>query len=374
MTVHVEPAEYQRLLGYPRNAVLSERARELADQAREWYSRHGNPWVYERHAEPGVLLPFTSARLDAMLQQAEACGVVLVAVSAGPELEAQAQELWQEEKPDEYFFLEVFGSAVVEHLITSAGARLCAWADERAMAVLPHSSPGYEDWDIAEQRRLLDLIAPPPPARLEALDSGALRPKKSQLAVFGLTRHTDRVRRLTELVPCQNCSFVPCQFRRAPYQQNLPTCATNPKALKRWAAERLTLEVHPDGVIDARFRYDGTTCTNMGRPLAFDYRVELGPRDDGYPIREQRCEPASGDTGHTAMCQYIANPAQLMAAIERDKPLLGRPLNDVLSWKRPASPAGCYCEQESRNHKWGLVLETIHYALAHYHQARNGNS
>jgi hypothetical protein len=33
-------------------------------------------------------------------------------------------------------------------------------------------------------------------------------------------------------------------------------------------------------------------------------------------------------------------------------------------WTRPASPAGCYCEPDSRLHKWGLVLETIHYALA----------
>ena len=58
-----------------------------------------------------------------------------------------------------------------------------------------------------------------------------------------------------------------------------------------------------------------------------------------------------------------------MAAIEREKPLLGRPLSEVLSWKRAVSPAGCYCEQEPRHHKWGLVLETIHYALT-----RNGNS
>ena len=26
--------------------------------------------------------------------------------------------------------------------------------------------------------------------------------------------------------------------------------------------------------------------------------------------------------------------------------------------------AGCYCEPASRKHKWGLVLETIHFALA----------
>jgi hypothetical protein len=36
----------------------------------------------------------------------------------------------------------------------------------------------------------------------------------------------------------------------------------------------------------------------------------------------------------------------------------------VLPWRRGSSVAGCFCEADSREHKWGLVLETIHYALA----------
>ena len=56
------------------------------------------------------------------------------------------------------------------------------------------------------------------------------------------------------------------------------------------------------------FRYEGTTCTNMGRPLQFDYRVTVGPRDEGYPIREQHCEPAAGDEGYTSMCRYLTDP------------------------------------------------------------------
>lgn len=362
--MNVEPAEYRRLLGYPRDAAMSERARELAAWARDWYAVHGSPWVYERQADAAELLPFTSAGLKQTLDRAESGSAFLVAASAGPELEAHAQTLWHEDKPDEYFFLEVFGSAVVEHLITATGARLCAWADQRALAVLPHYSPGYGDWDVRDQRRLLALIGPQLSGKIEALDSGALRPKKSQLAVFGLTPHIDRVRRLPDLVPCENCSFGPCQFRRAPYRHS-PLYATNLKALKRWAAERLSIEAQPDGLIHARFRYDGTTCTNMGRALEFEYRVKLGPREQGYPICEERCEPAAGDTGHASMCRYVECPSALMDAIEREKPLLGQALEDVLSWKRPLSPAGCYCDRESRDHKWGLVLETIHYALSH---------
>jgi hypothetical protein len=84
------------------------------------------------------------------------------------------------------------------------------------MAVLPHYSPGYPGWDVAQQSRLLGLLktARSLPGNLEALESGALLPKKSLLAVFGLTRQTDGVRRLTELVACESCSLPACQYRR----------------------------------------------------------------------------------------------------------------------------------------------------------------
>ena len=91
--------------------------------------------------------------------------------------------------------------------------------------------------------------------------------------------------------------------------------------------------------------------------------VTLGPRDEGYPIREQRCAPAPGDTGHTAMCGYIREGTQLISAIAAERPLVGLRLDDVLSWARPTSASGCYCDAASREHKWGLVLETIHFAL-----------
>jgi hypothetical protein len=362
--VSVQPEEYLRLLGYPRGWVLQGRALELAQWARDWYTKHGRPWIYARGAE-GSNLPTLSNHQLQTFRQAEADSVVVAAVSAGPEAEQEARRLWEEEKPDEYFFLEVFASAAVEQLITMTGARLCAWADTQGMAVLPHYSPGYPEWDIAEQPRLLEWIGRETlPGVLDVLDSGALRPKKSLLAVFGLTHRTDLVSRLTGLVPCENCSYTPCQYRRAPYSR-APRYAVNPKALKRWATERLSLHPQDDGTVDALFRYDGTTCTNMGRPLAFHYRVRVGPRDQGYPIREQNCAPAPGDTGHMHMCQYLAGASQLMAAIADEKPLLGRPLREVLDWQRPDGAPGCYCDSISRDHKWGLVLETIHYALSH---------
>jgi hypothetical protein len=394
--IDVLPAEYVRLLGYPRGWVLSDRAKELADWVRTWYTTNGHPWVYARQvAGLGVTrdaivideVRFSSPRLRQTLEAAGAHSAILLAASAGPELEREAQARWADGKPDEYFFLEMYGSAVVEHLVTMAGARLCAWAEADGAAVLPHYSPGYPEWDIADQPNLLELIgrARGHGVPLEAMDSGMLRPKKSLLAVFGLTRHMDRVRRLTDLSPCENCSFAPCRYRRAPYRRGRQSSApelsmaveetpldrnarysTSIKALQRWSVERLSIATRADGTVDAVFRYDGTTCTNMGRPLQFHYHVTLGPPDEGYPIREQRCRPAPGDEGHTSMCRYIGDGEELMASIERERPLHGQPLDDVVRWTRPVNPAGCYCETESRQHKWGLVLETIHYALARH--------
>ena len=148
------------------------------------------------------------------------------------------------------------------------------------------------------------------------------------------------------------------------------TYSVNRKALKRWTSERLSLDWRVDGSVAATFRYEGTTCSDMGRPLAFVYEVMLGPRDDGYPILDQRCAPAPGDDGHTSMCRYRTAAPQLMEAIAGEKPLHGQPLNDVISWERPESVASCYCEGESRDRKWGLVLETIHFALAEETKAR----
>lgn len=228
--VQVREAEYLRLLGYPAGWQLEGRAQELACWAQEWYASHGRPWTLayrcdevnvERHRVTIGSESFNSKYLCRTWQDAGAHAGFLVAVTAGPELEDEANRLWRQERPDEYFFLEVFGSAIVEHLVMQVGSQICARAEQEGMAVLPHYSPGYRQWDVAEQPRLLQhirrLARRPLPSSLTVLTSGMLRPKKSQLAVFGVTRDLERVERTAELAPCASCTFAPCQYRRVPY-------------------------------------------------------------------------------------------------------------------------------------------------------------
>src|SRR5271156_357439 len=92
--VNVQPAEYKRLLGYPRDVAPEGRARELADWARQWYAKNGAPWVHARQVSELKItngsiaidgVAFTSGRLRKTLLDAEADSAVLVAVSAGEE-------------------------------------------------------------------------------------------------------------------------------------------------------------------------------------------------------------------------------------------------------------------------------------------------
>ncbi|MDB6124131.1 MAG: hypothetical protein JWQ71_3124 [Pedosphaera sp.] len=400
----VQESEYLRLLGYPRDHALDARPRELADWAQRWYAENGRPWVFARAAgrlktaTGKVYLSgaeFVSDRLHEQFVAAEAHDAMLVAVSAGKECEEKARQCWQEGKPDEYFFLEMYGSAVVEHLVTHAAGRICAWAEQNSMAVLPHYSPGYSGWPVSDQPKLWNIIrgnnGTPFPAQLDVMESGMLRPKKSLLTVFGLTRHPEKVQPGSRLIPCENCSLPGCQYRRAPYRYFMPQSESvslqqneiaapsipvapvldkmaryslNARALRKWSQERLQLETANDGSINARFRYEGTTCSNLGRSIEYNYHVRLQPRAQAYRIAEAHCAPAEGDTGYTFMCEYLKDPTGFMNLVNAEKPLIGRPLNDVLAWKRSINPAGCHCEAGSREHKWGMVFEVIHFALA----------
>jgi hypothetical protein len=404
--VDVQESEYLRLLGYPKNHVPAGRPGELASAARRWFSENGRPWIYAR--EIGALelrdeklrlagIEFSSRQLHDSIAGAQAHSIVLVAVSAGKECEEYARQLWSEAKPDEYFFMEMFGSAVVEQLVAVASGRICGWADANAMVALPHYSPGYSGWDIADQVTLWNLFRQNQsggfPGELDVLETGMLRPKKSLLAVVGVTRNLEKARRFAKLIPCENCSLPGCQYRRAPYLHALPQLedihqlqhsryddelagpknsalarnakySVNVRALQKWSQERLRLKFLPDGSVEAHFRYEGTTCSNMGRLLEFDYCVKLGTADDHYKIIETSCAPSPDDSGHAQQCEYLNNAGSLMRSIATEKPLLGRPLNDVLAWTRMPNPSGCFCDLERREHKWGLVFEVIHFALA----------
>jgi hypothetical protein len=133
------------------------------------------------------------------------------------------------------------------------------------------------------------------------------------------------------------------------------------RALHRWVRENLTVALRHDGGVDAVFRFEGSTCSNIAFNLL--YRVSVSPVTAGRQIESLGCDPAPHDDGHTRMCCWQENADAAMARMKRETPLLGQPLDAVLAWRPLKSPAGCLCAEPSRQHKWQAVLETLHLAL-----------
>ncbi|MFI5356423.1 MAG: hypothetical protein ACHQ4G_03720 [Opitutales bacterium] len=140
-----------------------------------------------------------------------------------------------------------------------------------------------------------------------------------------------------------------------------PGYTLNPKALERGRDGRLTLTPATDGGWEVAFRFEGSTCSNV--PLTMIYRVTLGPAAEGYPIRAMGCRPAEGADGHERMCSFLNTEGRILEIVDSEQPLLGQPLDAVLTWRPITLSAGCLCAPPSRNHKWSTVLQTLHFAL-----------
>jgi len=164
-----------------------------------------------------------------------------------------------------------------------AGARLCDWAESRGMAVLPHDSPGYPDWDIGNKRgcsscsaRAANNLCP------ENWRRSIRRASSQEVAACGLRVDSphgacapaDRAVALRELLvfalpvsPCSVCSRDRCRaYRNRPLRhfQRRSCLLHQSQGSAAMAAERLTITYRDDGTSDARFRYQGTTCTTWG--------------------------------------------------------------------------------------------------------------
>lgn len=223
----VSSEDYGRLLGYPADHALEGVVLDLAATSREWYARRGQPWAFAREVAivgfdgdavelaGGAVL--SSEVLCRRLRQAEAESLTVAAVSSGPEIDERATALWQEDRPDEAFFLDRFGAAVAEYLAAACGDALRPTDGTARLAALPGYSPGYDGWELAQQVSVYELLtasrAPSLPGPLAALESGMLAPKNSLLTVLGMTPRHDLARRAWSKTRCGWCSMPNCGFR-----------------------------------------------------------------------------------------------------------------------------------------------------------------
>jgi len=168
----VSDTVYKRFLRLPLRRVLEGPMAEAAADAREWFAREARPW--------GCAIATDPARWTlASAKTRGATALALVAVSTGVEVAEETAARWARDEPDRAFFLDRLAAATVEVMLAAA---------KRELGSTYHDCPGFWDWPIQENSRLLSALQAecPLPGPLDVLDSGMLRPKTSQLALCTL--------------------------------------------------------------------------------------------------------------------------------------------------------------------------------------------
>ena len=386
--ITVPVAEWKRHLCTPAGEPLSDDAQLGVERALAWVNEHGRPWSFvsgpievtlaAEHIRLANGIQFTSQALAEKLRLGQAGSAVAVACSAGPGVSAEIQRLWEAQRPDEAFFLNAAAAAATEQLLLRARKSICDRAEPAGLAALSHECPGYDGWELGDQRALLDLLtaqpAWPSAAKLRLLESGMLSPEHSQLALFGLGPGAVVAALEPGAMPCTGCRMDPCSHRRAPFAGDTPAPAVTAstadvasryaypdKALRRWSRDLLTVDSLGDHAVRATFRPDCKTCSNLGVPFGVDYSIELGPRRDGFPIRKLACRPSDSD--YQSMCSCLEDPDGFPGEMVSTPGFTGQPLGQALAWNPAVEPAGCLCRQPSRDHKWKIALQTVHYKL-----------
>ncbi|HEY6548635.1 MAG TPA: hypothetical protein VI589_12045, partial [Vicinamibacteria bacterium] len=110
----VSERELLRLLGLPRGRALEGDLLDRAEGARDWYVRHGEPFLASRRVAIGAIedslvrlddgTELRSAALGGRLASGDAHALVALCASAGADVADEVKRLWAEERPDEAYF------------------------------------------------------------------------------------------------------------------------------------------------------------------------------------------------------------------------------------------------------------------------------
>jgi hypothetical protein len=143
--------------------------------------------------------------------------VALGVCTIGQSLERRVGELWAARELPLASMLDSVGSGAVESLAEFVNDVLCQHGVAAGLKVTNRISPGYGDWDVAEQQALFRLC-PGAPAGVTLNAACFMTPGKSisLLAGAGRAARVDHY-----FSQCARCWMRDCAYRRAPARRSV---------------------------------------------------------------------------------------------------------------------------------------------------------
>jgi hypothetical protein len=202
LPVAIPRDEVIRLLGYPEGRPLPPRFVPLLDQALAAAAALVRP--------RGTFIRVAVAEAATVgLAPVSAAGLALGLVTIGADLEERVAELSRSGQATAALLLDAAGSAAAEAAADALGAVVVGGGAAATRPLACRISPGYGDWAIDEQRRLL--------ARLDAASLGVtllpslmMVPRKSVSFAMWLGAR----QRIAGAQGCARCRLADCPYRR----------------------------------------------------------------------------------------------------------------------------------------------------------------
>jgi hypothetical protein len=221
----IDPDEVLRFQGYKKGVdVPTPDVHALFDQALGLGTRLMVPravirWVAVDRRETDCLeaagvtltIPAVGARWGAVEQMAVAICTI------GEALERHVAELWDARELPLASMLDSVGSGAVESLAEYVNDLLCQQGLAAGLKVTNRISPGYADWETAEQAQLFRVCAGTP-VGVSLNTACVMTPGKSisLLAGAGVAARVDHY-----FSQCARCWMRDCAYRRAPARRTV---------------------------------------------------------------------------------------------------------------------------------------------------------
>lgn len=140
-------------------------------------------------------------------ENAELLGIALCTI--GPAVESRVSQLSAQGNFLAATLLDSAASLAVESVADRLNFHLCQWAARRGLKAGPRLSPGYGQWDVAEQRLLFSLL-PTAKIGVQLNEQCMMIPVKSISFCLGMGKAIEPA----SVGRCRHCTLVNCQYRR----------------------------------------------------------------------------------------------------------------------------------------------------------------
>jgi hypothetical protein len=221
----IDPDEVLRFQGYKKGVdVPTPDVRSLFDEALATGSALMTPravvrWLAVDRRGPDTLeVGGVTLRIPTIGARWGPVEYVAVAIcTIGEALERRVAELWEARELPLASMLDSVGSGAVESLAEYVNDVLCQQGLAAGLKVTNRISPGYGDWDVAEQAHVFRLCAGTP-AGVSLNAACVMTPGKSisLLAGAGVAARVDHY-----FSQCARCWMPDCAYRRAPVRRTV---------------------------------------------------------------------------------------------------------------------------------------------------------